>query len=110
MRLWIATILLFVFACQALPLAVFGTALSKVQLSIIDDDAADGDGDGSTPDTDAIKLKKQSALVEDDLIHHSAEASALCAIQAAQLLFLHRADHLPVIYAGEVTTPPPDHC
>ena len=110
MRLWIATILLFVFAFQALPLAVFGKALTKVQLSIADDDVGDGDNDSSGPDTDAIKLKKQAGVVGDDLIHHSIDASALCGLQASRLLFLHRADHLPVIYAGEVATPPPNCC
>src|SRR4051812_2743925 len=104
MRLWIANILLFVFACQALPLAVIGKALTKEQLSVADDDGGDGDNDSPTPDTDAVKLKKQTGFLEGDYTTHSTSVSGLCTVQAVRQLFLHRADHLPVIYAGEVAT------
>jgi hypothetical protein len=109
MRNCIAIFLLVLFACQALPLAVMGKSVAKLQQAIADtDDAPDEDGDNSPPD--ASKLKKQSPLLEEDLLHHGTEVSVFCAIQASQILLLHRADHLPILYAGEVTSPPPDRC
>jgi hypothetical protein len=108
MRLWIAAFLLFLFACQTLPVAVLGKALAKAQVSVIDDDM--NDDEGGNPAGDAMKLKKQSPVLEEDYLHHHGDAAILYGIQAARLLFLHRADHLPIRYAGEVTTPPPDCC
>lgn len=108
MRIWIAALLLLVFACQALPLTtVMGKQLAKVQLSVADTDDSGDDTDNLIPDG---KLKKQSPLLEEDYAGRIAGAALLHAAGAAQLLRLHRTDHLPVLYKGEVTTPPPDCC
>lgn len=107
MRLWIAAIFLFLFACQALPVAALGKALAKAQISVEDADAVDDEGDN--PASDSVKLKKGAPVLED-FTHGSAGAAMFVSTQAEQLLFLHRADHLPVLYPGEITTPPPDFC
>jgi hypothetical protein len=108
MRLWIAAFLLFLFACQTLPVVVLGKALAKAQISAIDDDNIDDD-EGS-PAGNAAKVKKQSPVLEEDYLHHGEDVSALFGILAARCLSLHRADNLLTPYAGEVTTPPPDFC
>ena len=107
MRLWIAAIFLFLFACQALPVAALGKALAKSQVSLEDANSADDEGDNAAPD--GIKLKK-GALAMEDFVHNGTDASLFFTVQAKRMLFLHRADHLPVFYPGEVTTPPPDFC
>ncbi len=106
MRLWIAAFFLFFFSCQALPVAALGKALAKTQISLTDDDVDDGD-DGDSSPSDGAKQKKSTPVL-GDFLHCAADLSMMTAEQAAQLLFLHRADHLPVIYAGEVASPPPD--
>ena len=109
MRLWIASLLLLVFACQALPVATFGKSLLKAKYAVSDD--LDGDTD---EDSDSIpeggKLKKQSPVFGDDYVGFSRVSSERVSLQAAQQITLHRPDHLPVIYAGEVLTPPPNCC
>ena len=106
MRIWIAAFLLFLFACQALPVANLGKSWVKTQLSATD--GADDEDGGSGPESG--KVKKQSPLLDEDYDHAYAEASVLCSVQATRQIALHRPDHLPVLYAGEVLTPPPDRC
>ena len=107
MRLWIAAFLLFLFACQALPVAALSKSVVKTQLSLADDAGDDEDGNSMPEDG---KAKKKSPLPDEDYIRFSDEASLLCSFQAARQIILHRPDHLPVLYAGEVTSPPPDRC
>lgn len=109
MRLWIATLLLAMFAFQTLPLAALGKAFAKAQWAFADDDdTADDEGDSATDS--AVKLKKSVSVLEEDFLAYGAVASAFCSVQASRALFLHRADHLPELYAGEVATPPPNRC
>lgn len=109
MRLWIAAFLLCLFAYQTLPVAALGKALAKTQMAAVDDDGMDGDDDGQ-PVGGATKAKKQSPQLEEDYLHHYEGFSALYGIDAERALLLHRADHLPTLYAGEVATPPPNCC
>jgi len=110
MRLWIAAFLLFLFACQTLPLAVLGKALAKTQVSAVDDDDMDGDDDGGQPASGAVKAKKQSPQLEEEFFDQYGGLSALYGIQAVRTLLLDQADNLSSLYGGEVTTPPPNHC
>ncbi len=109
MRLWIASLLLALFAFQALPVVAMGKAFAKTQWELADDDAPadDDEGDGAS---DSVKVKKKEvAIIEVDFLPHS-HAVDFCSVQATRALFMHRADHLPPLYASEVATPPPNHC
>lgn len=106
MRLWIAVFLLTIFSAQALPVLAVGKAFVKAQMSVTEEDADDG-GNGGVPSN--VKIKKQSPLMED-FLHNAAEASIYYTAGSDRILRLHDAAHLPVLFAGEVTTPPPDRC
>src|SRR6478672_3060766 len=102
MRVWIAALLLCLFAFQALPVREVGNALTKAKISLSDNLDDDGKDAG-----DDFKVKKEvsidkecTSLTDFQSIHLSE--------QCAQQITLHRPDHLPVLYAGEVLTPPPN--
>lgn len=78
-----------------------------MQLSVADDL---GDEEDSKPIPEDSKVKKESSVPDEALIHFYGDASLLCSAQAARVMAIHRPDHLPLLYAGEVTSPPPDCC
>lgn len=107
MRLWIAAFFLHLFACQALPVAALGKHCVKMQLSGDNDDCGDED-DGGTAAEDS-KSKKESPVFKEEFYRYATIASGLSYPSLSLVVTsLHRSDNLPVRYAGEVTSPPPD--
>ena len=103
MRIWIAVFLLSLFSLQALPVKEMGKILVKAKMSM--EDKADDDenvGEGS-------KAKKEESAFKAYISPVSYSAELLSAKSEEQIV-LHTADHLPVLYKGEVLTPPPNHC
>lgn len=105
MRLWIAAFFLLLFACQALPVAALGKHWVKTQIS---DNGDAGDEDSNNPIPEDSKVKKSSSSVDEAFLWIDGQASKACSAQAHRLITLHRPDHLPVLYTGEVSSPPPD--
>jgi hypothetical protein len=101
MRLCIALFLLTIFSFQALPVRDLSKIWAKASLTNNCDEDELGDSHGG------IKIKKSKATPHD-YIPGDAQCTAIVAVKTAEQLLLHRADHLPVMYAGEVLTPPPN--
>jgi hypothetical protein len=105
MRILIAFFLLALFSFQALPVRDLGKIWTKAKVCMVDDCNEDEGCDAP----EGSKVKKDTSVFKEYTTPPSAGADRL-AIQAAQQIMLHRPDHLPVLYAGEVLTPPPNHC
>lgn len=84
-----------------------GKSVAKLQQMVADSDDLPDEEDSSS-NTDAAKLKKSPPMLEEDYLHDPCAMAMRCSLRAAQALLLHRADHLPILFKGEVTTPPPD--
>ena len=80
-------------------------AWAKAKVSMIDDCNEDEGCDAP----EGGKVKKDNSVYKEFTTPPSANTDLL-AVQTAQQILLHRPDHLPVLYAGEVLTPPPNRC
>jgi hypothetical protein len=110
MRSWIAAILFLVFAFQAMPVMAVAKVLAKAHTTLSGSGDAADDEDGGNALPEDGKLKKQADTFGDAFL--SVPPSDLTArpLEAVQQHLLQYRQQLPILYAGEVDTPPPDHC